>query len=284
MGAGSVEFLHQYVEAFKLACADREGFFGDPEFVDVPLAGLLSQEYADQRRRLIDPQRASPDMPRPGDPWPFEGRSGRAGYVPPRQVGERDHPDTSYVCVLDADGNAFSATPSDPALETPLVPGLGMVVSPRGSQLWLDPAHPSAIAPGKRPRLTPNPALLVRDGRALMPFGCPGGDGQTQAMLQVAINVLDFGMNVQQAIEYPRVITASFPESFYPHASLPGLLQVEGRFGEETRAALERLGHRVRVMPDFWRGACTVCAVRQLESGAHDGGAHPRRAAAAAGW
>jgi gamma-glutamyltranspeptidase / glutathione hydrolase len=284
MGAGSVELVHHFVEAFKLACADREGFFGDPEFVDVPLQGLTSAEYARQRRQLIDPNRASPDMPLPGDPWPFEGRSGRAGYAPPRQVGERYHPDTSYVCVLDAEGNAFSATPSDPGLDTPLIPGLGMVVSPRGSQLWLDAAHPSAIAPGKRPRLTPNPAMLVRDGRALMPFGTPGGDAQGQAMVQVVINVLDFGMNVQQAIDYPRAITASFPESFFPHESLPGVLQVEARFGEDSRAALERLGHRIRVMPEFWRGACTVCAVRRLDTGALEGGADPRRDAAAAGW
>jgi gamma-glutamyltranspeptidase/glutathione hydrolase len=284
MGAGSVEFVHHYVEAFKLACADREGFFGDPEFVDVPIAGLLSPDYAEQRRRLIDPNRAAPDMPLPGNPWPFEGRSGRPGYVPAGKAGERVHPDTSYVCVLDAEGNAFSATPSDPALDTPLIPGLGFVVSPRGSQFWLDPAHPSAIQPGKRPRLTPNPGMMLRDGQALMPFGCPGGDAQGQAMLQVAINVLDFGMNAQQAIDYPRAITASFPESFFPHDSLPGLLQVESRFGEDTRAALERLGHTIRVMPEFWRGACTVCAVRRLDTGTLEGGADPRRDAAAAGW
>ncbi len=284
MGAGSVELLHHWVEAFKLACADREGFFGDPDLVDVPIDGLLSLEYASERRRLIDPNVATPEMPLPGNPWPFAGRSGRAGYVPSTAAGERVHPDTSYVCVLDDEGNAFSATPSDPGLDTPLIPGLGMVVSPRGSQFWLDPAHPSAIAPGKRPRLTPNPAMLVRDGRAVMPFGCPGGDAQTQAMLQVALNVLDFGMNAQQAIEYPRVISASFPESFFPHQSLPGLLQVESRFGEETRATLERLGHHVRVMPEFWRGACTVCAARRLDNGALEGGADPRRDAAAAGW
>ena len=284
MGPGSVEYIHHFVEAFKLACADREGFFGDPDFVDVPITGLLSREYAADRRRLIDPSRASPGMPPPGDPWPHEGRTGHAGYVPPRQVGERYHPDTSYVCVLDAEGNAFSATPSDPGLDTPLVPGLGMVVSPRGSQFWLDADHPSAIQPGKRPRLTPNPAMLVRDGSALMPFGTPGGDAQGQAMVQVAVNVLDFEMNIQQAIEYPRAITSSFPESFYPHDSLPGVLQVEARFSEDSRLALERLGHKIRVMPEFWRGACTVCAVRRLPTGALEGGADPRRDAAAAGW
>ncbi len=284
MGPGSVELIHHVVEAFKLACADREGFFGDPEFVDVPLEGLMSMGYAEQRRRQIDPNRAAPDMPLPGDPWPFEGRPGRPGYVPPSHSGERYHPDTSYVCVLDAEGHAFSATPSDPALDTPLIPGLGFAVSPRGSQFWLDPAHPSAIAPGKRPRLTPNPAMLVRDGRALMPFGTPGGDAQGQAMVQVTLNVLDHGMNIQQAIEYPRAISASFPESFYPHESLPGVLQLEARFGEPTRAALEELGHHIRVMPDFWRGACTVCAARRLDTGALEGGADPRRDAAATSW
>jgi gamma-glutamyltranspeptidase/glutathione hydrolase len=284
MGPGSVEFLHHLTEAFKLTAADREGYFGDPELVDVPLTGLLSPEYAAEQRRRIDPNRAAPDLPLPGNPWPFEGRSGKPGYVPPANFGERTRPDTSYVCVLDADGNAFSATPSDPALDTPLVPGLGMVVSPRGSQFWLDPAHPSVIAPGKRPRLTPNPGMLVRNGQALMPFGCPGGDAQCQAMLQVAINVLDFGMNAQQAIDYPRVISASFPESFWPHESMPAVVQVEGRFGEDTREALVQLGHSVRVMPDFWRGASTVCAVRRLETGALEGGADLRRDAAAAGW
>ena len=284
MGPGSVELIHHTVEAIKLACADREGYFGDPEFVDVPLAGLLSPEYAAERRRAIDPQRASADMPAPGNPWPFEGRAGRAGYVQARQFGERYHPDTSYVCALDAEGNAFSATPSDPALDTPLIPGLGIVVSPRGSQFWLDPAHPSAIAPGKRPRLTPNPAMLVHAGQALMPFGTPGGDAQTQAMVQVLLNVLDHGMNVQQAIEYPRAISASFPESFYPHQSLPGVLQLEARFGEATRDALAELGHHIRVMPDFWRGAGTVCAARRLDIGALEGGADPRRDAAATSW
>jgi gamma-glutamyltranspeptidase/glutathione hydrolase len=284
MGPGSVEFVHHFVESFKLACADREGFFGDPEFVDVPIRGLLSDEYAAERRRLIDPRHAAPGMPSPGNPWPFEGRGGGPGYAAAPISGERRATDTSYVCVMDADGNAFSATPSDPSFDTPLIPSLGFVVSPRGSQFWLDPAHPSTIQPGKRPRLTPNPAMLVRDGRAVMPFGCPGADAQCQAMVQVAVNVLDFGMNAQQAIEYPRVISASFPDSFYPHVSLPGILQVEGRFGDETRAALEQLGHTVKPVADYWRGASSVCAARRLDGGAIEGGADPRRDSAAAGW
>jgi gamma-glutamyltranspeptidase/glutathione hydrolase len=284
MGPGSVEFLHHYTEAFKLSCADREGFFGDPDQVDVPIKALLDKRYADERRALLRADRAWPGLPPPGDPWPLEGRPGRAGFVPAQNLVGHAPPDTSYVCTMDDEGNAFSATPSDSALEAPIVPGLGINISARGAQFWLDPAHPSAIAPGKRPRLTPNPAMLLREGRAYMPFGCPGADGQCQAMIQVVCNVLDFGMDVQQAIEYPRVISASFPDSFYPHVYQPGLLSVEPRFIDETRSALERLGHRVEVAPESSRLAASVCAIRRLESGALEGGADPRRDGTAAAW
>jgi gamma-glutamyltranspeptidase/glutathione hydrolase len=282
-GPGSLEFLHRYVEAFKLAAADREGFFGDPEQVDVPIAGLLEKGYADERRALIEDDRAHPELPAPGDPWRFEGRRGHAGYRPRIAEGV-GAPDTSFACAMDAEGNAFAATPSDPALGAPLVRGLGMIVSTRGAQLWTTPGHPSAIAPGKRPRLTPNPALLMKDGRALMPFGCPGEDAQCQAMVQVVCNVVDFGMNTQAAIEAPRVISRSFPWTFFPHAYEPGLLQVEGRVRRDVRDGLERLGHIIRDMPDFTPASAGVCAVRRLENGALEGGADPRRESYAVGW
>src|SRR5207249_671950 len=193
-GPGSLAFLHRYVEAFKLAAADREGFFGDPDQVDVPIRGLLNKDYADRRRELIREDRAYPELPAPGDPWSYEGRSGPAGYRPPIAAGV-GAPDTSFACAMDAEGNAFAATPSDPGLGAPLVGGLGIIVSTRGAQLWTTAGHPSAIAPRKRPRLTPNPALLMKDGRPLMPFGCPGEDAQCQAMVQVVCNIVDFGMN-----------------------------------------------------------------------------------------
>jgi gamma-glutamyltranspeptidase / glutathione hydrolase len=126
--------------------------------------------------------------------------------------------------------------------------------------------------------------MLVRDGKVLMAFGCPGGDAQCQGMLQVAMNVVDFGMNAQQAIDYPRVISASFPDSFFPHHAAPGLLHGEGRYGADTAAALEDLGHHVQSVPDVWRGASSVCVARRLEGGAFEGGADPRRESAAAGW
>ncbi|MGH2498820.1 MAG: gamma-glutamyltransferase, partial [Candidatus Limnocylindria bacterium] len=283
LGAGSLAFLHRYTEAMKLACADREGFFGDPDQVDVPIAGLLDKGYAAERRSLIRDDRAWPELPPPGDPWRYEGRSGHAGYVP-RVAAGVGAPDTSYVCAMDAEGNAFSATPSDPGLGAPLVRGLGMIVSTRGAQLWTTPGHPSAIAPSKRPRLTPNPALLMKDGRALMPFGCPGEDAQCQAMVQVVCNIVDFEMNTQAAIEYPRVISRSFPWSFHPHAYEPGVLAVEGRVAREVRDGLAALGHRIVDLPDLAPAAAAVCAIRRLEAGTLEGGADPRRESYAVGW
>ena len=283
LGPASLAFLHRYVEAFKLAAADREGYFGDPEQVDVPIRGLLEKRYADERRSLIEDARAHPELPAPGDPWRFEGRAGHPGYRPRIAEGV-GAPDTSFACAMDAEGNAFAATPSDPALGAPLVRGLGMIVSTRGAQLWTTPGHPSAIAPGKRPRLTPNPALLMKDGRALMPFGCPGEDAQCQAMVQVVCNVVDFGMNMQAAIEAPRVISRSFPWTFHPHAYEPGVLTVESRVPAEVRERLAELGHVVRVLPPFSPAAAGVCAIRRLDSGALEGGADPRRESLAVGW
>src|SRR3989454_3715340 len=282
-GPGSLAYLHRYTEAFKLAAADREGFFGDPDQLDVPIRGMLDKGYAEERRRLIRDDRAWPELPEPGDPWRYEGRTGPAGYRPRVATGV-GAPDTSYCCAMDAEGNAFSATPSDPGLGAPLVDGLGIIVSTRGAQLWTTPGHPSAIAPRKRPRLTPNPALLMRDGRALMPFGCPGEDAQCQAMVQVVCNIVDFGMNTQAAIEAPRVISRSFPWTFYPHAYEPGLLTVESRIGPEVRDGLRSRGHVVRMLPDFSPAAAGVCAVRRLDTGTLEGGADPRRESYAAGW
>ena len=147
--------------------------------------------------------------------------------------------DTSHVCVIDRDGNVFAATPSDGSYNAPVVPGLGIIPSPRGSQNWGDPDHPSGVAPGKRPRLTPSPAIAMQPGKMKMPFGTPGGDVQTQAMLQVFLNIHLFGMEVQEAVEAPRVASYSFPSSFEPHAYHPGPAQS----GEPDRA-VDRRGAR----------------------------------------
>jgi len=271
LGHNSPAYLHRLVETIKLAFADRDAYYGDPKFVTVPAERLLSKAYAEARRALVG-ERAWAEMPPPGD------------AVAPRVVlplagGSSDALDTSYVAVVDADGNGFSATPSDPNVDSPAVSGVGCVVSPRGSQGWLDPAHASVVASGKRPRLTPAPAMAFAGGKLLMPFGTPGGDVQQQAMLQVFLNTTVWGMPLQEAIEAPRVASRSFPDSFWPHVYSPGKLEVEGRLPTSTREGLAALGHDVSEWPDWeWR-AGAVCAVKVGPDGTRWGGADPRRGA-----
>ena len=285
----SAPYLHLVVEALKAAFADRHAYYGDPEFVRVPITGLLAKPYAATWGARIDPARAFPGMPDAGDPWQFEGdtsavRSGCKGRRPAASPGP-DGPGTSYVCVLDVDGNAFSATPSDGAIDAPVVPGLGFVISNRGVQSWLDPEHPSAVAPGKRPRLTPSPGLVLRNGQTCIAYGTPGSDVQPQAMLQFLLNVVDYHMDVQAAIEAPRVASYSFPGSIHPHPYHPGLLRAESRIAPEVLAALGEMGHQVEPWPPWTPYAGALCAA-VLSDGDPilSGGADPRRLAYAVGW
>jgi len=271
LGHNSPKYLHTIVESIKLAFADRDAYYGDPNFVKIPAERLLSKAYGELRRAQIR-DKAWQEMPPPGD---AELRR----TVLPLAGGSTDALDTSYVSVIDADGNGFSATPSDPNVDSPAVSGVGCVVSPRGSQGWLDPNHASVVAPGKRPRLTPAPAMALSGGKLLMPFGTPGGDVQQQAMLQVFLNTTVFGMPLQEAIEAPRLASRSFPDSFWPHAYSPGKLEAERRIPRETRDALVGMGHEVAEWPDWeWR-AGAVCAVKVGAEGTRWGGADPRRGA-----
>jgi gamma-glutamyltranspeptidase/glutathione hydrolase len=275
LGHNSADYIHLFSEALNLAFADRERFYGDPHFVDVPLDELLSKEYAAQRGALIDPARAFGTMPPAGD-----GALAAAGS----RVGALQA-DTSYVCAVDEEGNAFSATPSDGVGSTPIVPGLGLICSGRGSQSWLIEGHASALEGGKRPRLTPNPAMAFRDGRLLMPFGTPGADMQPQAMLQTLVNIVDFGMDVQQAIESPRFGTFSYPESFWPHTYRPGRLCLEARIPTAVGDELHRRGHDLEWWPEWTRIAGNVCAiVVDADRGSLSAGADARAEATAAGW
>lgn len=282
----SKESLHLITEALKAAFADRHAYYGDPEFVDVPIRGLLSKNYASSWRDRIRMDRAFLEMPQPGNPWAYQQgtRTGHSIEAPVPSPGP-DSPDTSYICVVDIDGNAFSATPSDGALETPLVPGLGMIISDRGRQAWLDPDHASCVAPGKRPRLTPSPGLILRDHQLFTPYGTPGNDVQPQAMTQLALNLIDYGLDVQEAIEAPRIASYSFPGSVAPHPYNPGLLQAESRIPQEVLEALAGLGHRVEPWPAWTPYAGALCAVvMDPENRTLMGGADPRRLAYAIGW
>jgi gamma-glutamyltranspeptidase / glutathione hydrolase len=287
LGHNSVAYVHLVTEAMKLCFADRERYYGDPRFVRVPVETLLSSAYAASRRGQIDAARACPGMPPAGEIAGFPDAIAPAPRPSPDAMAAATPAlpgDTSYVCVVDARGNAISATPSDVSWESPAIPGLGFVPSSRGSQSFARPGHPSCLAPGKRPRLTPNPALAIRDGKLLMPFGAPGGDLQPQGMLQVFLNHVVFGMSIQDAIEAPRFVTHSFPGSFEPHPYHPGRLDVEAGVGNAGEA-LARLGHTVEWLPDLSIATAGVCAiVADRESGILYGGADPRRAARAMGW
>jgi gamma-glutamyltranspeptidase / glutathione hydrolase len=279
LGHNSPGYLHRIAEAVKLAFADREAYFGDPRMVDVPIDALLSREYAHQRRKMIRPDRAWPEMPPAGDPrGKHAERAPRRTAPVPEAAWRAPELDTSYVCAVDRHGNVFSATPSDGSYNAPVVPGLGIIPSPRGSQNWADPSHPSGVAPGKRPRLTPNPAIAIEPGKMTMPFGTPGGDVQTQAMLQVFFNVHLFGMEAQEAVEAPRVASYSFPSSFEPHAYHPGRLNLEGRIDRTTGEELGRLGHKVVWWPEWtWLAGAVCTIIADKESGVLKGGADPRR-------
>jgi gamma-glutamyltranspeptidase / glutathione hydrolase len=284
LGHNSPAYLHVLTEALKASFADREAYYGDPDFVRVPMDGLLHKEYARRWAARISDQ-AAPGMPEPGDPWAYEGEAGLVGAGAPAARPGPIGTDTSYCCVVDADGNGFSATPSDGVGSCPIVPGVGTVVSPRGDQSRLDPRHPASLQPGKRPRLTPSPALMLKDGVLEMTFGTPGGDVQPQAMVQLVANVVDFGLDPQAAIEAPRISSYSFPGSFYPHNYNPGLLKAESRIPAATLADLAARGHRVEVWPDYTALAGALGAILVGSRwGRLVAGADPRRVAYAIGW
>lgn len=284
MGHNTVPYIHHVAEALKLTFADRERHYGDPDFLDVPAETLLSEAYAAQRRALINPELAWPEMPPAGIIRP--NQQPLAAPLPSLTEPSIPPLDTSYACAVDRWGNAISVTPSDVSSDTIIIPGTGLAPSSRGSQSRADPNHPAALAPGKRPRLTPNPAMVLQPGRRVMPLGTPGGDSQVQAMVQVLLNIAVFGMDPQTAIEKPRFISYSHPDSFAPHAYYPGRLCLEGRIPEEIGEGLSRLGHDIRRWPDWlWRagGVCLIDSDRS--AGIHRAGADPRRAAAyAVGW
>ena len=272
LGHNSADYLHTLVEAAKLAFADRERWYGDPSFVPVPMERLLSREYADARRDLIDGRHASAEF-RPGDAEaaPF------AHVTPDPRAGNGD---TTHVDVADAEGNIFAATPSGGWLESsPIIPSLGFPLGSRLQVFNLDPDHPNSLAPGKRPRTTLTPSLVTRDGRPEMGFGTPGGDQQDQWTLQFLLNVVDFGMDLQAAIDAPVVHTLHFPSSFYPHQIHPRRVVAEGRIAGDVIADLRSRGHDVEVLSDWASGEVT--AVRfDPESGLIEGAASPRAGAA----
>jgi gamma-glutamyltranspeptidase / glutathione hydrolase len=258
----SADYIHILAEAMKLAFSDRERFYCDPKFAKVGLEQFLSATHVKTLRDMIQKDKALPDLAT-------------------AQLQGQTKLDTTYFCIIDKHGNAFSSMPSDTLDGAPIVPGLGILTSPRGVQSRLDPNHPTVLQAGKRPRLTPAPALALK-GEQIMAFGCPGGDVIVQAMLQAFLNIVHFGMLPQQAVEAARVATFAFPGSFFPNVHIPGLLNVEARVPEHVRSELAQRGHNVRVWPDYEFDAGSVSLVCDMPSSSREqrvlaGAADPRR-------
>lgn len=278
MGHNTADYSHTSAEALKLAFADREKYLGDMDFITIPYEGLLSEEYARERRRLIDPDRASLEL-RPGEPENFmKATEPQERPLKINLDGEADHEgDTSYVAVVDKDRNMVSFEPSlHSRFGTGVVVGdLGFVFNCRGDYYSLVRGEANALEPGKRPRSTLQSTLVMKDGRPHMVLGSPGGDDQIMRTMQTLLNMIEFGMNVQEAIEAPRWSTRSFPASPFPHTMYPGDLQVEARIPDAVQQALQAKGHKLRVRADWSLGANAAIVVN-LETGVLAGGVDPR--------
>jgi gamma-glutamyltranspeptidase/glutathione hydrolase len=266
------DFIHLVVECSKLAYADREKFYGDPDFAEVPIGTLLSDAYNDERRKLVG-KTASLEL-RPGSVEGFgsivklrraEGAReavGAMGAGEPTvgRLGEV-RGDTVHFDIVDRAGNMISATPSGGWLQSsPVIPELGFGLGTRGQMFWLEEGHPAALAPGKRPRTTLSPSLALRDGEPYLAWGSPGGDQQDQWTTQLFLRHVHAGMNLQEAIDAPAWHSEHFPISFWPRTARPGVLVVESRVPAATREELTRRGHIVEVGPGWSEGRLTAAS------------------------
>jgi gamma-glutamyltranspeptidase/glutathione hydrolase len=269
--APPAELVHTVVECAKLAFADREAWYGDPDFANVPLDLLLSKEYAQERRGLVTDS-ASAELRPGGDdprlPAPVTGAVA-AGAGEPTRAG-----DTCHVDVADRWGNLVSATPSGGWLwSSPVVPALGFPLGTRAQMFWLDEGLPNSLEPGKRPRTTLSPSLAFRGGDPYVAFGTPGGDQQDQWSLNFFLHHVDRGLDLQAAIDAPSFDTNHFPSSFYPRESKPLEIEVEARFGNEVVHELRDRGHDVVVTGDWSLGRVSAVA---REDGLLKAAANPR--------
>jgi gamma-glutamyltranspeptidase/glutathione hydrolase len=285
MEPGGADYVHTVVECAKLAFADREAWYGDPAFVDVPLAGLLDPAYAERRRALIGAE-ASMEL-RPGSvdgrepllpPAVMEAQWGEpaAAAEPTMAAEEPVARDTCHVAVADRHGNMVACTPSGGWLQSsPTIPELGFCLGTRGQMFWLAEGLPSSLAGGKRPRTTLSPSLALRDGEPWLAFGTPGGDQQDQWSLAWFLGHLHFSLDLQQAIDAPAFHSEHFPSSFYPRQARPGRVVVEERVRPATVAGLRARGHQVEVAGGWSLGR--MCAVgRDPASGFLLAAANPR--------
>ena len=286
MGHNSPAYIHTLAEALKLAFADRDRYYGDPNFVKIPMAELLSKDYAALRRPLIDQQHASLAQ-QPGDPLNKKAvlasavqTIGRASTVPDIERAN----DTTCVNVIDKDGNMFSATPSGAWLPAVVAGDTGVLMGQRLQSALTDPNSPNVVAPGKRPRITLSPTLVLKNGEPFMVLSTPGGDNQDQALLQVLLNIIEWDMNPQEAVEAPRFDTQHYVSSFDDHEFLPGSLNVESRVGLKTIQELSNRGHKVKMQSDWGTLSAPTVIIYDPKTGVVAAGADPRRTRYAVAW
>jgi gamma-glutamyltranspeptidase/glutathione hydrolase len=286
MGHNSADYIHTLTESLKLALADRDRYYGDPNFTKIPTAELLSKDYAQLRRSLIAKEHASLAQ-QPGDPLNMKAmlagipeNRGHASSIP---VIERAN-DTTCVNVIDKDGNLFSATPSGAWLPAVVAGDTGVLMGQRLQSALTDPKSPNVVAPGKRPRITLTPTLVLKGGEPFMVLSTPGGDNQDQALLQVLLNIIEFGMNPQEAVEASRFDTQHYVSSFDDHEFLPGSLNLESRIDEKTIAELKARGHKVKVQSAWGTLSSPTVIVYNSQTGVSSAGADPRRGRYAVAW
>ena len=286
MGHNSLAYIHTLAEAIKLALADRDRYYGDPNFVKIPSTELLSKNYAALRRPLIDERHASLAQ-QPGDPLNMKAvlasavqTIGKASAVPEIERAN----DTTCVNVVDKDGNLFSATPSGAWLPAVVAGDTGVLMGQRLQSSLTDPNSPNVVAPGKRPRITLTPTLVLKGGEPFMVLSTPGGDNQDQALLQVLLNIIEFGMNPQEAVEAPRFDTQHYVSSFDDHEFLPGSLNVESRVSLKTIQELSQKGHKVKVQGEWGTLSAPTVIMFDPKTGVAAAGADPRRSRYAVAW
>jgi gamma-glutamyltranspeptidase / glutathione hydrolase len=286
MGHNSPAYIHTLAEALKLALADRDRYYGDPNFVKIPSTELLSKNYAALRRPLIDERHASLAQ-QPGDPLNMKAilasavqTIGKASAVPEIERAN----DTTCVNVVDKDGNLFSATPSGAWLPAVVAGNTGVLMGQRLQSSLTDANSPNVVAPGKRPRITLTPTLVLKGGEPFMVLSTPGGDNQDQALLQVLLNIIEFGMNPQEAVEAPRFDTQHYVSSFDDHEFLPGSLNVESRVGLKTIQELSQKGHKVKVQGEWGTLSAPTVIMFDPKTGVAAAGADPRRSRYAVAW
>lgn len=293
MGHNSADYIHVVIEALKLAFADRDSYYADPEFVDVPARGLLSKEYANQRAAEIDMANAS-EVFSAGNPLPFDDSvntwpfwiAGERDTVASLAPGLTDHPeslkDTSHIAIIDKDGNVFDSTPSGGWIGGAVIlGGTGVGMSVRGEQFWLDKRKAAQLRPRSRPRYTLTPSIVLKDDKPILAIGTPGGDNQEQTILQVLLNVIEFKddwyPNLHRAIEWPRVQTLHFQASFWPHNTGFNRVNMEANLDPDVIAKMRQRGHEVTVVPPFKISGCATAVMLDPDTGSRIAAADPRR-------